>query len=76
MRTTSAMVNSIKPAAFYAYQQMLQNAADRLLTKTKCWENIMLVLASFHWLPVEFGIHYDIFHFIYQALRSPSTFLN
>lgn len=61
------MVNSTK-LAFYTHQQMLQNAADRLQTKTKRWENIVLVLASFYWLPIEFRIHYNIFCFIYQAL--------
>lgn len=50
---------------------MPQNAADRLRTETKRREHITPVLAAFHWLQVEFRIHYKICRFLlYQSLHS------
>ena len=34
--------------------QLIQNAAARILTRTRRFEHISPVLASFHWLPVKF----------------------
>lgn len=38
--------------------QLVQNAAGRLLTGTKEVEHITPILASFHWLLVNFRINY------------------
>ena len=34
--------------------QLIQNAAARILTRTRRFEHISPVLASLHWLPVKF----------------------
>ena len=49
--------------------QMVQNAAARLLTGTKKRDHITPVLASLHWLPVQFRIHFKILLFVYKALN-------
>lgn len=36
--------------------QLVQNAAARLLTGTRKYESVSPVLASLHWLPVEFRV--------------------
>ena len=40
--------------------QLIQNAAARILTRTRRFEHISPVLASLHWLPVTFLIDYEI----------------
>uniref|UniRef100_A0A3B1JMG1 Reverse transcriptase domain-containing protein n=1 Tax=Astyanax mexicanus TaxID=7994 RepID=A0A3B1JMG1_ASTMX len=40
--------------------QLVQNAACRLLTRTKKREHITPVLASLHWLPVEYRIQFKV----------------
>ena len=49
--------------------QLVQNAAARVLTKTKMREHITPVLASLHWLPVVFRIDYKILLLVYKALN-------
>ncbi|KAF7660620.1 hypothetical protein LDENG_00278410 [Lucifuga dentata] len=46
---------------------MVQNAAARLLTRTKRRERITPVLASLHWLPVHFRIQFKILLITFKA---------
>ncbi len=48
--------------------QIMQNAAERLLTGTKNKDNISSILASLHWLPVKFRIDFKIAVFVYKGL--------
>ena len=58
--------------------QLVQNAAARVLTKTKIREHITPVLASLHWLPVVFRIDFKILLLVYKALNglAPSYLYN
>ena len=58
--------------------QLVQNAAARVLTKTKMREHITPVLASLHWLPVVFRIDFKILLLVYKALNglAPSYLYN
>ena len=49
--------------------QLVQNAAARVLTKTKMREHITPVLASLHWLPVVFRIDFKVLLLVYKALN-------
>ena len=58
--------------------QLVQNAAARILTKTKMRDHITPVLASLHWLPVVFRIDFKIILLVYKALNglAPSYLLD
>ena len=49
--------------------QLIQNAAARILTRTRRFEHISPVLASLHWLPVKFRIDYKILLLTFKALH-------
>jgi len=49
--------------------QLVQNAAARLLTGTRKYEHISPILASLHWLPIHFRIHFKILLFTFKALN-------
>ncbi len=49
--------------------QLVQNAAARLLTGAKKREHITPILASLHWLPVNFRIDFKILLFVFKALN-------
>ena len=49
--------------------QLVQNAAARLLTRTKRREHITPVLKSLHWLPVESRIKFKILLLTYKAVN-------
>jgi hypothetical protein len=49
--------------------QLVQNAAARLLTRTKRREHITPVLKSLHWLPVEFRIKFKILLLTFKAIK-------
>ena len=49
--------------------QLVMNAAARLLTRTKMREHITPVLASLHWLPVEYRIKFKTLMFVFKALN-------
>ena len=49
--------------------QLIQNAAARILTRTRRFEHISPVLASLHWLPVTFQIDYKILLLTFKALH-------
>ncbi|XP_061441792.1 uncharacterized protein LOC133364873 [Rhineura floridana] len=48
--------------------QLVQNAAARLLTRTKRSEHITPVLASLHWLPICFWARFKVLVLTYKAL--------
>ncbi len=47
----------------------MQNAAARVLTRTKMRDHITPVLASLHWLPVKYRIELKILLLTYKALN-------
>lgn len=49
--------------------QMVQNTADRVLTRTRKLDNIIPVLRSLHWLPVCQRIYFKIVLLVYEALN-------
>ena len=49
--------------------QLIQNAAARVLTRTKKRDHISPVLASLHWLPVESRIEFKVLLLTYKALN-------
>ncbi|XP_032879310.1 uncharacterized protein LOC116974699, partial [Amblyraja radiata] len=55
--------------ASLARLQLVQNAAARLLTGTRKREHITPILASLHWLPVHFRVHFKILLFVFKSLN-------
>ncbi|XP_065809412.1 uncharacterized protein, partial [Labrus bergylta] len=49
--------------------QLVQNAAARVLTRTRKWDHITPVLASLHWLPIQSRIEFKILLLTYKALN-------
>uniref|UniRef100_A0A8C5G3G3 Reverse transcriptase domain-containing protein n=1 Tax=Gouania willdenowi TaxID=441366 RepID=A0A8C5G3G3_GOUWI len=49
--------------------QLVQNAAARVLTKTRRRDHITPVLASLHWLPIKYRIEFKILLLTYKALN-------
>ncbi len=49
--------------------QLIQNAATRILTRTRKSEHITPVLRSLHWLPVTFRIDFKVLLLIYKSLN-------
>ena len=49
--------------------QLVQNAAARVLTKTRKREHITPILKSLHWLPVYFRIHFEVLLLVFKALH-------
>ena len=49
--------------------QLVQNAAARLLTGVRKREHITPILASLHWLPVHFRVHFKIILFVFKSLN-------
>ena len=49
--------------------QLVQNAAARVLTRTRKFDHISPVLSNLHWLPVKFRIEYKILLLTYKALN-------
>src|SRR4029434_7724654 len=50
--------------------QTIQNAAARVLTKTRPRAHITPVLKSLHWLPVSFRIDFKVLLLVYKSLHS------
>ena len=50
--------------------QTIQNAAARVLTKTKKREHIKPVLKSLHWLPVSYRIDFKVLLLVYKSLHN------
>ncbi len=49
--------------------QLIQNAAARILTRTRKYEHIIPVLRSLHWLPVTFRIDFKVLLLVYMSLN-------
>ncbi len=49
--------------------QMVQNAAARVLTRTKKYDHISPVLSTLHWLPTKHRIEFKILLITYKALN-------
>ncbi len=49
--------------------QIVQNAAARVLTRSRKYDHITPILESLHWLPIKFRISYKILLFTYKALN-------
>ncbi len=48
---------------------MVQNAAARLLTTSRVFDHISLILTSLHWLPVKQRIEFKILVLVFKALH-------
>ncbi len=49
--------------------QMVQNAAARVLTRTRMYDQISPVLSTLHWLPIKHCIDFKILLITYKALN-------
>ena len=52
--------------------QLLQNAAARILTKTRKFDHITPILKDLHWLPVRQRIHFKLLLLTWKALHGTS----
>ncbi len=50
--------------------QMVQNAATRVLTRTRKYDHISPVLSTLHWLPMKHRIDFKILLITYKALNN------
>jgi len=49
--------------------QLIQNAAARILSRTRKYEHITPVLKSLHWLPVTFWIDFKVLLLVYKSFN-------
>lgn len=58
--------------------QLVQNAAARILTKTRKYDHITPILSSLHWLPVHTRSDFNLLLLTYKALHgsAPSYLTN
>ncbi len=49
--------------------QIVQNAAARVLTRSRKYDHITPILQSLHWLPIKFRISYKIVLLTYKAIN-------
>ncbi len=49
--------------------QMIQNAAARVLTRTRKYKHISPVLSTLHWLPIKHCIDFKILLITYKTLN-------
>ncbi len=57
------------PASSINKLHIVQNAAARVLTRSKKYDHIIPILQSLHWLPIKFCISYKILLLTYKALN-------
>jgi len=57
------------PKKLLSRLQLVQNAAARLLTGTRKWSSISPVLASLHWLPVEYRVQFKVLVMVFKCLH-------
>ncbi len=57
------------PASSINKLQIVQNAAARVLTRSRKYDHITPILQSLHWLPMKFRISYKIVLLTYKALN-------
>ncbi len=58
------------PASSINKLQIIQNAAVRVLTRSRKYDHITPILQSLHWLPIKFRISYKILLLAYKALNN------
>ncbi len=54
------------PASSINKLQLVQNAAARVLTRSRKYDHITPILQSLHWLPIQYRISYRIVSLSYQ----------
>ena len=52
--------------------QRVQNAAARLITRSRKRDHVSPVLRSLHWLPVEYRIQYKLLTYVFRVLKGVS----
>ncbi len=57
------------PASSINKLQIVQNAAARVLTRSRKYDHITPIVQSLHWLPIKFRISYTILLLAYKALN-------
>ncbi len=57
------------PASSINKLQIVQNAAARVLTRSRKYDHITQILQCLHWLPIKFRISYKILLLAYKALN-------
>ncbi len=57
------------PASSINKLQIVQNAAARVLTRSRKYDHITPIVQSLHWLPIKFCISYTILLLAYKALN-------
>ena len=57
------------PSTLTRKRQLIQNAADRVLTNTPWKSHIRPTLQQLHWLPVEFQIKFKVLVLTFKAIR-------
>ncbi len=57
------------PASSINKLQIVQNAAARVLTRSRKYDHITPILQSLHWLPIKFRISYKILLLTYKSLN-------
>ncbi len=57
------------PASSINKLQIVQNAAARVLTRSRKYDHIIQILHSLHWLPIKFRMSYKILLLAYKALN-------
>ncbi len=57
------------PASSINKLQIVQNAAARVLTRSRKYDHITPILQSLHWLPIKFRISYKILLLTYKTLN-------
>ncbi|KAI5100465.1 hypothetical protein C0J45_9451, partial [Silurus meridionalis] len=57
------------PALHHNKLQLVQNAAARVLTRSRKYDHITPILSSLHWLPVKFQIDYKLLPLTYKTLN-------
>ncbi|KAF7688711.1 hypothetical protein HF521_013518, partial [Silurus meridionalis] len=60
------------PASLINKLQLVQNAAARVLTRSRKYDHITPILSSLHWLPVKFRIDYKLLLLTYKTLNGLS----
>ncbi|XDV45278.1 hypothetical protein PO909_013398, partial [Leuciscus waleckii] len=64
------------PASSINKLQLVQNAAARVLTRSRKYDHITPILSSLHWLPIKFRINYKVLLLTYSPKRLSSSLFN
>ncbi len=63
------MLNWVVAVCLINKLQLVQNAAAKVLTRTRKYDHIGPVLSTLHWLPIKHHIHFKILLITYKALN-------